>query len=47
MNLINESQIDAELVLDMRTEDENPDCPEGIDCLQITSLDKNLEESVL
>ena len=47
MTLINESPIDAELVLDMRTEDENPDCSEGIECLQIISLDRNLDESVL
>ncbi|EAR97253.2 flagellar associated protein (macronuclear) [Tetrahymena thermophila SB210] len=46
MNLVNESAIEAYLVLDLRTEDENPDAPDGIDCLTIVSLDK-LEESIL
>lgn len=35
MNIINTSNIDAELLLDMRTEDENPDCPDGIECLSV------------
>lgn len=46
MNLVNESAIEAHLVLDLRSEEENPDAPDGIDCLSIVSLDK-LDESVL
>lgn len=30
MSLVNKSDIPAELILDMRTEEENPDCPDGI-----------------
>lgn len=40
MTLINKSEIPAELILDMRTEEENPDCPDGIGCLQITPIDE-------
>ena len=36
MTLINNSSISAELILDMRSEEENPDCPDGIECLNIT-----------
>ncbi|KAL4497051.1 hypothetical protein ABPG72_002207 [Tetrahymena utriculariae] len=46
MSLINRSEIPAELILDMRTEEENPDCPDGIGCLQITPLDEG-DESIL
>jgi hypothetical protein len=35
MTLINKSSIPAELVLDLRHEDENPEAPDGIDCLDI------------
>jgi hypothetical protein len=33
MTLINNSAIMAELILDMRPENENPDAPDGIECL--------------
>lgn len=33
MSLINNSAIMAELILDMRPENENPDAPDGIECL--------------
>jgi len=33
MTLVNNSIIGATLVLDMRTEEENPECPDGIECL--------------
>ena len=46
MTLINNSSISAELILDMRSEEENPDCPDGIECLNITPLDE-LDETVL
>lgn len=46
MTLLNQSKIPAELLLDMRTEEENPECPDGIGCLTITPLDEG-DESVL
>lgn len=45
MTIVNFSNIDAELLIDLRGEDLNPDCPDGIDCLTITPLD-DLDESV-
>jgi len=30
----------------MRTEDERPDCPDGIECLTVTPLEE-MEESIL
>lgn len=33
MTIANNSPIDAELVLDLRNEADNPDAPDGIDCL--------------
>lgn len=45
MTIQNLSNIDAELMLDMRGEDQNPDCPDGIDCLAITPVE-DLDESV-
>lgn len=33
MTILNRSEIPAELILDMRTEEENPECPDGIGCL--------------
>jgi hypothetical protein len=33
MTLTNNATISAELVLDLRREDENPEAPEGVDCL--------------
>jgi hypothetical protein len=33
MNLVNNSNIHATLVLDMRSEEENADSPDGIECL--------------
>ena len=30
----------------MRTEEENADCPEGIECLQINALD-DMDESIM
>lgn len=39
MTITNKSSISAELVLDLRTDEENPDAPDGIDCLKVRSLD--------
>lgn len=33
MALVNYSNITAELQLDMRTEEDNPECVDGIECL--------------
>lgn len=35
LTLVNSSEIPAELILDLRTQDENPDAPDGIDCLDV------------
>lgn len=35
MTLVNNSNIPADLVLDLRHFDENPDAPEGIDCIDL------------
>ena len=43
MTIMNSSAIAAELVLDLRTGDENPD---GIECLSIEPVDE-LDESVM
>jgi hypothetical protein len=43
MNLYNESHITACLVLDLRSAEENPDAQEGIECLTIIPIDKNLD----
>lgn len=46
MTLVNTSAIPAELILDMRAENENPDCPDGIECLAVTP-GTDMDESVL
>lgn len=46
MLLVNHSLIGAELILDLRPEKDNPDAPDGIDCLQILEAGDN-DESVL
>ena len=35
LTLKNESPITVDLVLDLRTEDDNPDAPDGIECLDV------------
>lgn len=47
MTMVNNSSIDAEMILDMRTEEENPDCPDGIECLSIMPHNDDLEESIM
>ena len=47
MTLINHSQIAAELILDLRTEVDDREAPDGVDCLQILEADDNNDESVL
>lgn len=47
MTLENLSDIPADLILDMRTENEAPECPDGIGCLAITPIDKEEDESIL
>lgn len=49
MTLMNNSNIDADLTLDMRGEDEHNDpamVPDGIECLTITPIDEG-DESIL
>lgn len=46
MTISNNSIIPAELVLDMRTDEENPSAPFGIDCLEIKPWDED-DESIL
>ncbi len=38
MSIVNNSIVPAELVLDMRTYEENPDAPDGIQYLTITEI---------
>lgn len=40
MSLINESAIEAYLVLDLRSEEDNSEAPDGIDCLSVYPADK-------
>lgn len=47
MHLANRSLIPAELVLDLRGSDENPNAIEGIDCLEMFCADDSLEDSIL
>ena len=47
MTIINNSSIKADLILDMRTEVENPDAPDGIECLQIIEAGDKIDDSVL
>jgi hypothetical protein len=46
MTLKNNSTIPVDLVLDLRLPEENPDAPDGIDCIDIF-LSKDMEESIL
>jgi hypothetical protein len=46
MTVTNKSKIPADLILDLRTDDENPNAPDGIECLEIIALDK-ADESIL
>ena len=45
MTLVNNSAIPVEMILDLREEDENPNAPIGIECLDLT-LEEN-DESIL
>lgn len=47
MHLVNKSQIPADLVLDLRSEEENKDAIEGIDCLEMICADENADDSIL
>ena len=40
MSVVNKSQISAELVLDMRGDNENPTAPDGIECLDVKMADE-------
>lgn len=40
MTVVNNSLIPADLVLDLRTEEENPQAPDGIECLEIKPHDE-------
>ena len=46
MTVVNNSSISADLVLDLRTEEENPLAPDGIECLEIKPCD-DADESLL
>ena len=46
MTLVNNSAIPVEMILDLREEDENPNAPIGIECLDLT-LDNENDESIL
>ena len=46
MTLVNSSSIAAELLLDLRSEKENPDAPDGIECLQVIQAEDS-DDSVL
>jgi len=47
MTLTNNSPIPVEMVLDLRGEDENPQAPTGIDCLDINLDQENNDDDVL
>ena len=47
MNLINQSPIPVELVLDLRNEEDNPEAPDGIECLDVIPDEENDAESIL
>ena len=47
MHLINNSPIPVELLLDLRTEDENPDAPDGLECFDVIPDEDNDAESIL
>lgn len=48
MTLVNYEEIPIDLKLDLRGEDENPEAPDGIECLQVISLGANQnDESIL
>jgi len=40
LNLVNDSQINANLVLDLRGDNENFSAPDGVDCLNVQPVDK-------
>ena len=46
MTLVNNSATPVEMILDLREEDENPNAPIGIECLDLT-LDSVNDESIL
>ena len=46
MTLVNNSAIAADLILDLRSEGENPDAPDGIECLEVKPAD-DADESML
>ncbi len=46
MTVTNKSLIPAELILDLRSDDENPNAPDGIECIEVIALDK-ADESIL
>jgi hypothetical protein len=41
MNVVNRSSISADLVLDMRGDDDNPSAPDGIECLEVIIVEYN------
>ena len=44
---MNQSSIPIELILDLRADDENPDAPDGIECLDVIPDQDNDAESIL
>ena len=42
---MNDSQINANLVLDLRGDNENFSAPDGVDCLNVQPVDKQLDEN--
>lgn len=46
MTLVNNSTIAADLILDLRSEGENPEAPDGIECLEVKPAD-DADESML